>query len=71
MRTLPVTVHLHTPTSAAPVCGAAVPTDRSAALTAWRSKVTCRACLATLSPVPCRCLSCDPPAGSRFAEVGR
>jgi hypothetical protein len=42
-------VHLHRPTSPRPVCGAPVPVDRAAGLTAYRSEVTCEACRATLA----------------------
>lgn len=40
-------VHLHRPTSG-PVCGADMPQDRKAGLTAYRSEVTCMACRETL-----------------------
>lgn len=43
-------VHLHTPTSANPVCGAPIPADRKRDLTALRSETTCPGCLATLRP---------------------
>lgn len=46
-------VHLHPFNSPRPVCGAPIPEDRKAHLTAWRSDITCEACLATLRPVVC------------------
>lgn len=42
-------VHMHRPTSPRPVCGAPVPDDRMAGLTAYRSDVTCDACAATVT----------------------
>jgi len=50
--TLRGAVHLHRPTSPAPVCGAPVPTDRARHLTAYRSDVTCPACRATQGDKP-------------------
>jgi len=47
-----MTIHLHRPTSPAPVCGAPVPQDRRNGLTAYRSDITCPDCLATLRPLP-------------------
>lgn len=42
-------VHLHGPVSG-PRCGAPWPEDRKRWTTAYRSEITCDACLATLSP---------------------
>jgi hypothetical protein len=39
-----VVVHYHQPTSPNPVCGAPIPEDRMAGLTAYRSDVTCEGC---------------------------
>ena len=44
-------VHLHGPASADPVCGAPVPVNRRAHLTAYRSDITCLDCVATLRPL--------------------
>jgi len=43
-------IHLHTPTSARPVCGAPIPADRMRDLTAYRSDITCPDCLDSLAP---------------------